>query len=426
VGNNESIQLDEKSRQYITDAYVPVGTHSFTVKCASGYKVGDRIAVQRPSTKEWISYIGCDKLSPRWVMDKDRKKVDGTKQWKAAGYTLNFERTITAIADNTITIDAPIVQMMDQKFGGGATFHYEAPNRVTEVGIENIRLVSEFGKPVEGNRYGAPELTRKSELHGWHAIDLLRNTENTWVRNVYSDYFGRTLVKALGKRATIQDCVSLGHASKITGGRRYPFALSGQLNLVQRCLAIEGRHEFVNGARVPGPNAFVDCIGFQTKQFVGPHHRYAVGTLYDNIKSERRMESRFRDNAGTGHGWAGAQTCFYNCISPAIMLGSPPGGISWSIGSGKLVPTPGVKVNPNRPGDYKWVLGTIPSTVKFVGSTGTIEKSDVIRVSPASLYYQQVKDRLGEAAVNRLANEVQRKNMGQFLWVKERLKNESK
>ena len=133
-------------------------------------------------------------------------------------------------------------------------------------------------------------------------IDTQLDTEDIWVRNVAGKHFGYSLVSASGKRATIQDCVSLGHASRITGGRRYPFMIDGQLNLVQRCATIEGRHEFVTRERTAGPNAFVDCIGFQSKSCAGPHCRYAIGTLFDNVKSERFMESRFRGNSGTGHG----------------------------------------------------------------------------------------------------------------------------
>jgi hypothetical protein len=154
--------------------------------------------------------------------------------------------------------------------------------------------------------------------------------------------------------------------------------INGQLNLVQRCVTIEGRHEFVNQRKTAGPNVFVDCVGFQSKSRVGPHHRYAVGNLYDNVRSEKAMESRFRGSSGTGHGWAGAQTCFYNCVAPGFEVKAPPGGISWVLGSG-------------------------PD-----GEQG-------IRLKPASLYYQQVQDRL--------ATEEQRKHLGKYLWTTERLKN---
>jgi len=165
--------------------------------------------------------------------------------------------------------------------------------------------------------------------------------------------------------------------------------IDGQLNLMQRCVAIEGRHEFVTQKKAAGPNVFVDCLGINSKQNSGPHHRYSIGTLFDNVKSEKPMESRFRGESGTGHGWAATQTCFYNCIAPDFLVDAPPGGMSWVIGSDK----------------------------------GT---EDDIRVTPASLYYQQIEDRLGKGALDRLATEEQREHLGKYLWVKERLKNEGK
>ncbi len=429
----DKIELVTDSRQVIVDAYVPVGSHSFEVKSASGYKPGDRIVVHRPSTADWIHFIGCDKLKSRWAgvrnvrwvkddeaagfyyqrldshskycllqrpdetwddfvkrvpLSEDGKTFDVTRQWEAGDYDFYFERRIVGVEANRITIDAPIVHSMDQKYGGGAIYHYEPAGRVREVGIENLRLISEFGTPTPACPYGDPEETNQAENHAWHGVQLKSNTEDTWVRNITGNYFGWSLVSASGKRATIQDCVNLGHASKITGGRRYTFMIDGQLNLVQRCLSFDGRHEFVTQARTAGPNVFVDCVGFDTKSAAGPHHRYSVGTLFDNVKSERGMESRFRGNSGTGHGWAGTQTCFYNCAAPEFDVEAPPGGVSWVIGSGKS------------------------------DEEGT-------RVTPASLYYQQVQDRLGKAGLGKLVTEKQQNHLGEYRWVKERLKNEN-
>jgi hypothetical protein len=428
------IRLKAASRQAIVDDYVAVGSRCFTVKSAIGYRVGNRIVVRRPATAEWIRSIGCDQLKPRWArfrnarwvkdgqapgfyyqrlssdskycilrkpgeswgafekrvpLSDDGKKLDFTRQWEPERYHFHFERRITAIEGNQVTVDAPIVHAMETKYGGGAIYRYETPGRVTEVGVENLRLVSQFAAPIPGHRYGDPRKAAQAEDHAWHGIQLGSNTENTWVRNITGNYFGWSLVSAAGKRATIQDCVSLGHASRIAGGRRYTFMINGQLNLVQRCLAYNGRHEFVTQQRTAGPNVFVDCLGVQTAALhgCGPHHRYSVGILFDNIKSERQMESGFYGNRGTGHGWGGAQICFYNCIAPSFAVKAPPGGICWVIGSGKA------------------------------GKKQT-------RVGPASLYYQQVRDRLGEIPLDRLASKKHRENLGKYLWVNERLENE--
>ena len=452
------VLIDSKST--ITDKTVPIGARSISIESAADFKPGDRIAVYRPSTAEWIHSIGCDRLTPNWTkavnvlwiktgdqpgvyfetpdwwgpehkllkkeneswdefvkrvpFSEDESAFDSVRQWQPGEYDFYFERKITAIDGNRITIDAPIVHAMEQPYGGGAIYKINTPDRVTEVGIENLRLISEFATPAPGHPYGNPERETKSEQHAWHGIQLTHNTENTWVRNVTGKYFGWSLVSASGKHATVQDCLNLGHASKITGGRRYSFMINGQLNLVQRCVTFNGRHEFVNQAQTLGPNVFVDCIGFQSKSAAGPHNRYAVGNLYDNVKTEAWMESYFRDNSGTGHGWAGTQTVFYNCSTPFIKLGTPPGGISWSLGSGRPAPAPpDARYSGENPGEVKWIAGV----------TGTGAKR--LRMAPPSLYYQQVKDRLGQAALNRIATEEQQKHLGEYRWVKARLKGET-
>ena len=432
VGNDDDILLDEQAGLSIADDYVPVGAREVSVADVSGMKVGDRIVIYRPSTKTWISSIGCDRIEDKWTdvvdtrwvkdgeapgfyflrpkklaqgyfpkrkdeswgdfekriqLSEDGKRCNVTKQWNPELFHMHYERSISAIEGNTIRLDIPFVHSIDQQFGGGELIPFKTKERVTEVGIENLRLVSEFGPAVPGHPYGDPALITTSEDHAWVAILLNRNSENTWVRNVKANYFGRTLVRVSGKRATIQDCVSLGHASVINGSRRYPFSVDGQLNLVQRCMTIEARHEFANNARTWGPNVFVDCVGFISKNIVGPHNHYSVGNLYDTIRTEYYMESTYRGNRGTGHGWLGTSTCYYNCEGNRFEVTAPPGGMSWVIGCGKE-------------GEGK-------------------------QVKPGSLYYQQVLERLGDEGLQRLTNKEHLDSLGQYDWVAERMKGES-
>ena len=55
-----------------------------------------------------------------------------------------FDRTITAIEGNRITIDAPMGNAFEREYGGGWIYKYEYPGRIEQVGIENLRGVSEF------------------------------------------------------------------------------------------------------------------------------------------------------------------------------------------------------------------------------------------------------------------------------------------
>jgi hypothetical protein len=380
VGNGNPVVLKEESRRAITDAYVPVGSDSFSVESAEGYKVGDCIILYRPSTAAWLASIGMDRIPAKFEM-KNGKQVDITRQWQPGVFDFRFERRITAILGNRITIDVPLVHALEAQYGGGTIYHYDTPGRVFEAGIEDLSLMSEFGDPIPGNPCGNPsqELTAKfqepqNENHAWNAVNISRNSENVWVRRVTAGYFGMSLARIAGSKATVEDCVNLGHISTITGGRRYTFDIHGQMNLVQRCVTRRARHEYVTGRSVPGPNAFVDCLGVACVALhgCGPHHRYAAGILFDNIKSESAMESEDYGNRGSGHGWGGAQICFYNCVAPEFWVKAPPGSACWVIGNRK----------PGAP------------------------ESRMAR--PRSLYLAQLEDRLGREAVENVTTGAQR------------------
>jgi hypothetical protein len=189
-------------------------------------------------------------------LSEDGNRLKNTVQWAPGKYDFYFERTITAIDGNTVTINAPIVHAMDRKHGAGAIFRYESLGRVYDVGIERLRIFSEFGPPTEENPYGPESEKNTNELHGWDAILLNRNSEHTWVRNVETSYFGWSAVYARGVHATIRACKSLDQASMVAGGRRYPFAIDGQRNLVQNCESRNGRREFVTQKKDCGSECF--------------------------------------------------------------------------------------------------------------------------------------------------------------------------
>ena len=115
----------KSTRVKITDEYVPVGSFSFTVSSAAGLTRGDKIIVFRPGTEQWIKDLQMDKIEER----------NGTKQWQAKEYNLQFERVITRIEGNKIFIDNPIVMAMETKYGGAEFYKYNFEGRIAQVGI---------------------------------------------------------------------------------------------------------------------------------------------------------------------------------------------------------------------------------------------------------------------------------------------------
>ncbi len=359
----------EDSRVQVTDEFVPIGAHTMHVEDASGFSVGDEVVIVRPATEEWIHTIGMDRIP-------DRRDGGKSTQWTPKAYTIHYEREVTAVDGDEITIDAPLVMSLDQQFGGGYVYRYEWPERIRNVGVENLQGISDFDPEVTAKR-GDREYYA-DEDHGWSLI-WVEKAEDAWVRDVTSVYFGYSCVwtRAGSKSVTVQDCAYLEPVSRITGARRYSFAANGQRALFLRCYAREGRHDFVMHARAPGPNAFVDCRADNAYSDSGPHHRWATGTLYDNvIVNGHALNVRNRGSSGTGHGWAGAQMVFWNCEADSIICQQPPTAQNWAVGC----------IADKRSGDGYWA------------SFGQ-------RVTPLSLYAAQLRARLGEEAVAAVAGQ---------------------
>lgn len=342
------------TRRRITDAYVPVGARSCHVERADDLKVGDFVTVLRPSTAEWIHVIGMDRIP----VPQGRTDV---VQWKPGSKDLHFRRVVTAIQGNQVTLDAPLVNALQAEYGGGFLYRHDPAGLISQVGVENLRGDSEFTAP-------------QDEDHGWILVGM-DNVQDAWVRNVTSVHFGYSLA-ALSRNAyhvTVRDCTCLDPVSKITGGRRYSFAITGSLNLFFRCRAREGRHDFVMHATVPGPNAFVDCLAEKAHSDTGPHHRWSTGTLYDNVEVQgNAINVQNRGASGTGHGWAGAQMVFWNCKAKSMDVQRPPTAQNWAIGC----------------------------SAQTMKGTGFWESKGV-PVQPRSLYLKQLEDRLGADAVAR-------------------------
>ncbi len=358
-------RLDE-AKQAIVDAYVPVGARSFRVADASAYKPGDTVYVSREGNAEWIHAIHMDQIKP---IGADRKLV----QWTA--FTLQFDRVVTAVNGNRITVDAPLACAIDAKWGGGGIRKFR-DGRIGQIGVENIRFESDYDASKTAAKSGS-----KYEADEEHAIRALAftNVKNCWARKLTAVHFSDGLVNVGGgtKWMTVQDSSALDMVSVITGGRRYPFCIGGgQLILVQRCSSRDARHAFSFGARVCGPNVFLDCTSEQDHASSEPHHRWSVGGLYDNVKAPMAVVDR--GAMGSGHGWSGANYVIWNGEG-SLSCEQPPTAQNYAIGFvGKKI------AGPNRRADGHW-------------------ESQGKHVEPRSLYLKQLEDRLGTPAVKNIA-----------------------
>ncbi len=353
---------DAGSRQAVTEAYVPLGSDRLTVEDASGFSVGDTVDVVRKGNAAWISHLGMDAITPR------PSNPDATRNW--GPFDLAFDRIVTAVEGNRITLDAPIGMAIDERWGGGAVHRYEE-RRIAHVGIENLSLVSDPAHETDENHRG-------------RGVQFDRIT-NGWARDLTFRKLSHAAVSVTGnsKWITVRDCEYLEPASEIRGGRRAVYAVSsGQLVLVYRCEADEGRHSFHVGSRTAGPNAFVEGKATNTHGKSGPHHRWSVSTLYDSMDGgEYRAEDR--QWYGTGHGWAGVNVVFWNCRGK-LFIQDPP--TAWNFAIGFV----GEKTGPSH---------------DFTGHDWGYVEHFGEHVTPGSLYFAQLEDRLGAEAVEAVRGE---------------------
>ncbi|KAF9930138.1 hypothetical protein BGZ67_005976 [Mortierella alpina] len=360
-GYRSSKRPETHSRKGI---YIPVGTTTLPVDDIAGFNVNDKIVVERPGSKEWIKDIGMDRLPPRG--DSGRPST----QWTPESYTFRFERTIAAIdgAKSTLTINIPLTMNFDPKYPPARIYHlvHKVP-MISDVGVENLRLVSEYDSR-----------NREDEEHGWYGV-VVDNVIHGWVADVTTEHFVSGIFASLWSSfITIQDCAVLDPISKPSeGGRRYQFNLSGQMGLVKRCRTNRGRHEFVTHGRVCGPNVFVDSKGDLANNDSGPHERWAMGVLYDNLAS-KQINIQNRGWYGSGQGWAGAFHVFFNCEAQdkGSYFQDAPGTKNWVIG-------------------FKGHLANNP---KFEGGAASKIISYGKHVQPRSLYWSQLAARTGKSA----------------------------
>lgn len=336
----------------VADEFCATGSTTFSVTPGHSFTPGTRIIIKLSPNDAWLRHMSD---MTQWG-------------WTSSQYRKVWRRVVTSVDGDQITIDAPLVQAIAKVYGGADVYAYDFEGEISQVGVENMRLDSTFSSDTD-------------EDHGWIAIRF-QAVCNAWVRQVTGKDWGFGLVSAerYASFITVEDSAIIDHKSEIRGGRRYSFHINNaEFVLFQRCLSQEGRHEFASGSRTSGPNVFVDCLALNQHADIGPHHRYATGQLYDNIRasepdgSEGRMRVQNREDSGSGHGWTGAQIMFWN-NETSIVCDAPNNGMNWAIGN----------------------VGTHEDSRFSKEKSGMVRSIDA-HVTPRSLYYAQLQDRFKSA-----------------------------
>ncbi len=349
IGKNDRIT---DAPMDIADAYVPVNSLHLRLAGGNPFHPGDRILVHRPSTEAWISLLGMETFGGGI----------SALGWKPGQRDVYWDRQVKAIDGDGITLDAPLTTALDTAYGGGKVAGYHWPGRIEQVGVENLRCISDYDTE-----------NPKDEAHSWMAITL-ENVSDAWVRQVIVLHFAGSAVAVLetANRVTVEDCKYLSPVGEIGGQRRNAFLGSGGQTLFQRLYSERAVHDFAVGFCAPGPNAFVQCQSYYPYSLSGAIDSWASGILFDVVNVDgQTLSFANREQDAQGAGWCAANSLFWNCSAARINCYRPPGAQNWSYGS--------------------WAQ---------FGGDGYWSESNAT-IQPRSFYYAQLADRLGPEAAKR-------------------------
>ncbi len=372
LGNTSQINGTKQisnTKSNITDAKVDVGSTDFSVENATLYNVGDRIIIYHPASQGWIEAVnqgGVPYPDPSAPTDPDER-------WKVNQLPINYNRYITAINGNQITVDAPVFYTLNKSVSPCYIYKPDMTGLVNQVGLENLRIDIET-------------LGGENEAHAWQAVRY-KSCENAWARNCTFIHFGQSgIITEACSRSTFTDCKAIDPVAIITGERMYNFNtyVYSQLNLFKNCYASNGRHHYVsNGTSSTSGNVFLRCTSDATNSVNEGHRQWTQGMLYDNHK-EINLKRDFvlglynRVAMGTGHGWAAVHSFLWNCDVDSnfgkIGLQKPPTGQNYAIGC-----------------LAKTITGNPVSATNF--TKGYVEGQNKTGLIPESLYEAQLAER---------------------------------
>jgi len=343
----------------IADDYVPSGTRVLTLEQVTGLKLGDTIEISRDATKEWIQFMGMDKLI-------DEGKLE---TWMKEDRAISQVRTIKGIKGKEITVDVPLTDAIDGRFlekSPATVTEIEAPKRITKCGIEGIRIDA----PAPAGDWRDPQFIGA----------IISNSQDIWLKNVgMRNTFPDLQVGEDSSRVTIDSLKSehpgeVKQSEKSNGYASYVRLLGSQI-LMNRCSMSGDSAFYVSTSNTSSSLNVVLNSTFQGDGSIQPHMTWSTGLLLDGCKlNQGEIIIRNRGKAGSGHGWTMGWSVVWNCSAKSITVEQPPGATNWCIGSS---------------GKYEIEDKTKNTWLFMKGSN----------VSPSSLYLAQLRARLGDTAV---------------------------
>ena len=352
----------------VTDAYVPAGAITLHVADASKIHPGDTVLLSKPVTAAWVHFMGMD--------DMHRNGKD--EHWVTAP-RLEVRRRVAAVHGNALTLDVPLMDSYDTAYFDGGHAEIETTSvtgQIFQVGVEDLRFVA----PQQTIALGQPEFSGMN----------IRDAVDSWFRSItFEDTTNGVSVNNGSERITFEKCEIDQHTHVTSSAKPADFAVAGSQILFDRCTGSgDNTFYFATQDRGQGPVVLLHCR-FTGNGHMQPHQRWFTGLLVDNCEVPGGgIDMMNRGEMGSGHGWAIGWGVAWNNSAQSFAMNTPPGSMIWSIGNQGEETDPAFPLydgGPPRP-------ALEPATIESPGKP----------VLPQSLYLEQLKERLGGAALRNI------------------------
>lgn len=267
---------------------------------------GTRLLIVRPSTQAWIDHLGCASFGGGKRM--------GYWAWHVGDIDLRWHRQVVAVSGNTVTLDAPLTCSIENRWGGVMAIVVETTGLVSECGVENMTLVSDYDTAVP-----------MDESHCWDGV-YVADAENCWVRMVNFRHLAGSavVVQKSAQQVTVEDCKATDPVSEVGGLRRRTFLTMGEKVLFQRCYSEHGINDFAVGHTAPGPNAFVQCESYESLGPSGAISSWAPGILFDIVNIDGNdIVFKNWELEKFGAGWSTANSTMWQSTAAGLFCYSP-------------------------------------------------------------------------------------------------------
>lgn len=367
-GGSESKWEDQinGTRTNITSDFVQVGSFSFEIENTANFQVGDNIIIHHPGSADWVD-----------ALDGGGSPLGN---WSANKYNIVFNRYITNINGNQITIDAPIYNHLDKSLSQSYIYKLDRAGIKTNIGIQDIRIDIEH--------------TGTNENHAKNAL-VFKEIENGWAKKcTFLHFIFSGILMNTASYITVENCNAIDPESEVVPSRRYNFNLEDASNniLFKECFGNKGRHTFTsNGKSTVSGIVFLRCISEDPFTSSEGHRHWTTGMLFDNFRDFGNLPSDGggrvlglynRGEWGSNHGWSNAHSVAWNCdlrrtngSDGKAVIQQPPTAQNYAIGG------------------YGNFTGVGPKN----GNAGHIEGIGLSGLFPESLYEAQLNCRLNQS-----------------------------